>query len=180
MGDAWGVSISCSMDVSNVGRITRSIYCDALLGGVMVFISPLLDGSCFKMLALDNNLENEKFSHGSLVGNLKRPCWFSSSFDTEGSFSNVPPPLSKLKRTLNIEFSNKIFFLYHVVGLAQFVLLVLLLINFILYYGRMSVNSTSLHTMWWNALASKWDRQWAQVYVHLDNLGMVIKKFWSS
>ncbi len=60
MGDAWGVSISCSMDVSNVGRIMKSIYCDTLLGGVMALISPLLDGSCFKMLTLDNNLENEK------------------------------------------------------------------------------------------------------------------------
>jgi hypothetical protein len=33
--------------------------------------------------------------------------------------------------------------------------------------------------MWWNALASRWDGQWAQVYVHFDNLGMVTKKFWS-
>jgi hypothetical protein len=65
------------------------------------------------------------------------------------------------------------------VGLAPFVFLVLLLINFILYYGRMSVNSSSIHTMWWNALASKWDREWVQVYVHFDNLRMVIKKFWS-
>jgi hypothetical protein len=45
MGDAWGVSISCSLDVSNVGKIKRSIYCDSLLGGVMVFISPLLEFS---------------------------------------------------------------------------------------------------------------------------------------
>jgi hypothetical protein len=65
------------------------------------------------------------------------------------------------------------------VGLAPFVFPVLLLINFILYYGRMNVNSSSIHTMWWNALASKWDRQWVQVYVHFDNLRMVIKKFCS-
>jgi hypothetical protein len=147
MGDAWGVSISCSMDVSNVGRITRSIYCDALLGGVMVFISPLFNGSCFEMLGLDNNLENEKSSHGSLVGNSKRSCWFSFSFDIKGSSFDVPP-LSELKKTLNIEFSNNIFLLRHVVGLAQFVLLVLQLINFILYYGKMSVNSNSVHMMW--------------------------------
>jgi hypothetical protein len=95
--DAWGVSILCSMDVSNVGRIMRSIYCDALLSGVMVLISPLLDGSCFEMLALDNNLENEKSCHGSLVGNSKRSCWFSSSFNTKGSSSNVPP-LFELKK----------------------------------------------------------------------------------
>jgi len=66
MGDAWGVSISCSMDVFNVGKIKRSTYCDALLGGVMVFISPLLDGSCFEMLTLDNN-------HG--VGTIHSPCF---------------------------------------------------------------------------------------------------------
>jgi hypothetical protein len=38
------------------------------------------------------------------------------------------------------------------VGLALFVLHVLLLINFIFYYGRMIMNSNSIHTMWWNAL----------------------------
>jgi hypothetical protein len=177
VGDALGVSISCSMDVFNVGRIMRSMYCNALLGGVMVFISPLLDGICFQMLALDNNLENEKSSHGSLVGNSKMSCLFSS-FDNKGSSFNVLP-LSKLKRTLNIEFSNNIFLLYHVVGLAPFVFPILLLINFILYYGRMSVNSNSIHTMWWNKLATKWDRQWAQIYIHFDNFGMVTKKFWS-
>jgi len=150
-GDAWEVSISCSMDVSTMGRITRSIYCNALLGGVMVLISPLLDGICFEMQALDNNLENDKSSHGSLIGNSKRSSWFSSSFDTKGSSFDVPP-LFKLKRTLDIEFSNNIFFLYHVVGLALFVLHVLLLINFIFYYGRMIMNSNSIHTMWWNAL----------------------------
>ncbi len=95
----------------------------------MVLISPLLDGSCFKMLTLDINFENEKFCHGSLVGNSKRSCWFFSSFDTKGSSSDVPPPLSELKRTLNTKFSNNIFFLYNVVGLAPFVFLVLLLIN---------------------------------------------------
>jgi hypothetical protein len=41
-----GVSISCSIDVTNVRKIERptnkrSIYYDALLGGIMVFISPL-------------------------------------------------------------------------------------------------------------------------------------------
>jgi hypothetical protein len=137
------------MDVSNVGRIMRSIYCDALFGGVKVLISPLLDGSCFKMLALDNNLEYEKFFHGLLVGNSKRSCWFSF----KGSSFYVPPPLFEFKRTLNIECSNNIFFLYHVVGLAPFFLLVWLLINFILYYERVSVNSNFIHAMWWNALA---------------------------
>jgi hypothetical protein len=65
------------------------------------------------------------------------------------------------------------------VGLAPFVFPILLLINFIFYYGRMSLNSNSVHTMWWNAFASKWDRQCVQVYLHFDNLGMVTKKFWS-
>jgi hypothetical protein len=49
-----------------------SIVMHLLFGGVMVLISPLLDGSCFEILALDNNLENEKSSHGSLKGNSKR------------------------------------------------------------------------------------------------------------
>jgi hypothetical protein len=74
-----------------------------LFDGVMVLISPLLDDSCVKMLTLDNNLENEKSFHGPLVGNSKRSCWFSSSFDTKGSPFDVPP-LSELKKTLNIEF----------------------------------------------------------------------------
>ncbi len=107
-----------------------SIAMHLLFGGVMVLISPLLDDSCFEMLTLDNNFKNEKSSHGSLVGNSKMSCWFSSSFDTKGSSFDMPP-LSKLKKTLNIEFSSNIFFLYHVVGLAPFVLLILLLINFI-------------------------------------------------
>jgi hypothetical protein len=62
--DAWGVSISCSMDVFNVEKIKRCIYCDALLGDVMVFISPLLDGSCFEMLAPNNNLEMKSLLMG--------------------------------------------------------------------------------------------------------------------
>jgi len=150
--DAWGVSISCSMDVFNVEKIKRSIYCDALLGDVMVFISPLLDGSCFEMLALANNLENEKSFNGSLIGNSKGSCWLFFSFNIKGSSFDVPL-LFEFKGTLNIEFSNNIFFLYHVVGLAPFVFLVLLLIDFLLYYGRISVNSNSIHTMWWNVLA---------------------------
>jgi hypothetical protein len=43
-----GVSMSCSMDVSNVGKTKRFIFwrsncCDALLGGAMVFVSSLLN-----------------------------------------------------------------------------------------------------------------------------------------
>jgi hypothetical protein len=103
VGDAWGVPISCSMDVYNVGKIKRSNYCDALLGGVMVFISPLLDGSCSKMLALNNNLENEIFFDGSLVGKSKGSCWLSFSFHTKGSFFDVLPSF-EFKRTSNVEF----------------------------------------------------------------------------
>jgi hypothetical protein len=45
-GGCMGVSISCSTNVSNVMKIERStskksIYYNALLGGTMVFISPL-------------------------------------------------------------------------------------------------------------------------------------------
>jgi hypothetical protein len=81
----------------------------------MVFIYPLLDGSCSEMLALDNNLENEKSFDESIVGNSKGSCWLSSSINTQGSSFDVPP-LSKFKRTSNIKFSNNIFCLYHVVG----------------------------------------------------------------
>jgi hypothetical protein len=95
MGDAWGVSNPCSLDVFNVGKIKKSIYCDAL------FISPLLDGSCSEMLALDNNLENEKSFDESLIGNSKRSCWLSSSFNNKGSSFDVPPLLA-FKRTSNI------------------------------------------------------------------------------
>jgi hypothetical protein len=56
--DHWGMDIngfstSCSTDVSYVGRIESSIYCNALLGRAMVFISPLLDVICSQMLILN-------------------------------------------------------------------------------------------------------------------------------
>jgi hypothetical protein len=65
VGDAWGIATSCSMDVSNVGRTRRSIYYDTLLGGVMVFVSPLLNASCSQMLTLYNNFENGSLLMGT-------------------------------------------------------------------------------------------------------------------
>ncbi len=106
MEDAWGVSTSCSMDVFNVGKIKmsicgRSICYDALLGGTMVFVSPLLDVNHSQMLTSINNFENERSFGRSLVGNSNGSCWSSSSFDTKGSSFDVLP-LSKLKLTLDI------------------------------------------------------------------------------
>jgi hypothetical protein len=74
------------MDLFNVGRIMKYNYCNALLDGAMMLISPLLDGSCFKMLALDNNLKNEKSFHGSLVGNSKRSLGFFLHLTLRGHF----------------------------------------------------------------------------------------------
>jgi hypothetical protein len=65
VGDAQGIATSCSMDVSNVGRTRRSIYYDTLLGGVMVFVSPLLNDSRSQMLTLYNNLENGSLLMGT-------------------------------------------------------------------------------------------------------------------
>jgi hypothetical protein len=65
VGDARGIATSCSMDVSNVGKIGRSIYYDILLGGVMVFVSPLLNVSHSQMLTLYNNLENGSILMGT-------------------------------------------------------------------------------------------------------------------
>jgi hypothetical protein len=65
VGDAQGIATSLSMDVSNVGRTRRSIYYDTLLGGVMVFVSPLLNASHSQMLTLYNNLENGSLLMGT-------------------------------------------------------------------------------------------------------------------
>jgi hypothetical protein len=65
VGDARGIATSCSMDVSNVGRTRRSIYYDTLLGGGMVFISPLLNASRSQMLTLYNSLENGSLLMGT-------------------------------------------------------------------------------------------------------------------
>jgi hypothetical protein len=56
------------MDIFNVEKIKRSIYCDALLGDVMVFISPLLDVSCFEMLALTTILKMKSLLMGHKLG----------------------------------------------------------------------------------------------------------------
>jgi hypothetical protein len=68
-GGCMGVSMSCSMDVSNMGRTKRSIFgrsicCDALLGGAMVFVSPLLNVNYSQMLALINHIENKSILMG--------------------------------------------------------------------------------------------------------------------
>jgi hypothetical protein len=70
-----GASTSCLMDVFNVGRTRKYICYGALLGGMMVFVSSLLNVSHSQMLALNNNLENKRSFNGSLVGNLKGSCW---------------------------------------------------------------------------------------------------------
>jgi hypothetical protein len=61
------------MDVSNVGRtkrfiFERSICCDALLGGAMVFVSPLLNVNHSQMLALINNIEKKSLLMGHQLG----------------------------------------------------------------------------------------------------------------
>jgi hypothetical protein len=63
--DAHGIATSCSMYVSNVGRTRKSKYYDTLLGGVMVFISPLLNANHSQMLTLYNNLENGSLLMGT-------------------------------------------------------------------------------------------------------------------
>jgi hypothetical protein len=119
-GGCMGVSMSCSMDVSNVGRTKRSIFkrsicCNALLGGAMVFVSPLLNVNHSQMLALINNIEEKKFFDGSSIGDSKGSCWSSSSSNTKGSFFEISPPF-KLKLTLNIKSFNNIFLSYHNMG----------------------------------------------------------------
>jgi hypothetical protein len=64
MKDAWEVSISHSMDVSNVGRTRKSMCYDALLGGLMVFVIPLSNVNHSQMLTLNKNLENGRFFMG--------------------------------------------------------------------------------------------------------------------
>jgi hypothetical protein len=79
------------MDVFNVGKIRKYIYYGTLLGGMMVFVSPLSNVSHSQMLTLNNNLENRSFD-GSLVGIWKAHVGFTS---------NVMPP-SKSKPTSDI------------------------------------------------------------------------------
>jgi hypothetical protein len=56
------------MDVFKVGSST---CCKTLLGGVPMFVFPSSDHNCSQMLALDNNIQNERFLNGSLDANLK-------------------------------------------------------------------------------------------------------------
>jgi len=67
-GGGWGGLASCLMDVFNVGKIRNYIYYGTLLGGMMVFVSPLSNANHSQMLALNNNLENRRSFDGSLVG----------------------------------------------------------------------------------------------------------------
>ncbi len=79
------------MDVFCVGRIRKSICYNALLGGTMVFISPLFKASCSQIPTLDNNFENGWSSNGYPFGNSKRSCWSSYSSNIKGSSYDLSP-----------------------------------------------------------------------------------------
>jgi len=56
------------MDVFCVGRIEKSICYSALLGGMMMFISPLSKVSCCQIPTSDNNFEMDSCLMGTHLG----------------------------------------------------------------------------------------------------------------
>jgi hypothetical protein len=69
-----GGSTSCLIDVFNVGRNRKYICYGALLGGMMIFVSPLSSASHSQMLTLNNNLDFNMF-HCQSISHFAMDKW---------------------------------------------------------------------------------------------------------